>query len=159
MQDARVDVGTDEAVYGEDEELIVWCRRFKGMPDVDGILVVGVKDDLGEVVMVIKDGTRDGEGFIIKDVVGLPFLRDVALECKVEFREPVGHAVEAGIRETDSRTGCVLRRVPGDTPQEEDAIRSASMLGEPQQLITNGIIDADRCHQTGFVGHFRVDGR
>ena len=159
MQDMCVGVGIDETIYGEHEQLVVRWGGFKRMPDVDRILIVGVKDDPGEVVMFIKDCACDGESFVIEDVVGLGLVRDVELESEVELREPVGHTIEAGICEADRCVRGVQCRVPGDAPQEKDAIGVASVLGEPQQLILDGVVDADRCHQAGFVGHLGIDSR
>ena len=79
MDNARVRVGTDESVYGKDEELIVGSSGFKGMPDVDCVLVVGVKDDLRKVMMFVEDRARDSEGFVIENVVGLVLIWDVEL--------------------------------------------------------------------------------
>ena len=50
-------------------------------------------------------------------------------------------------------------RVPSDAPQEEDAVGIVSMLGEPQQLVSDGVVDVDGCHQVGFVGHLSVDSQ
>ena len=61
------------------------------MPDVNSILVVGVKDHPREAVTFVEDRTR--EGFIIEYVVGLGLIVDVELKSKVELRELVGHTV------------------------------------------------------------------
>ena len=159
MQDVRIGVGIDETVYGEHDQLVIRWGGFKRMPDVNSILIVGVKDDPGEVVMFVKDHACDSEGFIIEDVVGLGLIGDVELESEVELREPVGHTIYTGICEADHCVRGVQCRVPGDALQEKDAVGIASMLGEPHQLVSDCIVDADRCHQAGFVGHLGIDGR
>ena len=85
MQDTHISVQTDQSIYGEDEELIVRCSGFKGMPNVDCILVVRVKDDSKKVMMFIKDHTCDSKSFIIENVVGLGLSWNVELVTWVEF--------------------------------------------------------------------------
>ena len=93
MQDTHIGVGLDETIDGKHEELVVGRGGFERMPDVDSVLVDGVKNDPRVVVMFVKDRTHDSESFIIEYVVGLGLIGDVELESKVELQEPVGHTV------------------------------------------------------------------
>ena len=126
--------------------MIVGGGGFKGMPDVDCVLVVRVKDDLGEVMMFVEDCARDGKSFIVENVVGLVLVGDAELVSQVEVGEPVSHATKTSICETKCRIRCILQGVPRYTLQKINAIGIANVVGEPQQFIPDGVVDADRCH-------------
>ena len=71
MHDTDLGPGTDQPVYCKNEQMVIWCSRFKGVPYVDSVLVIGVDHNAGEVVTFVEDGTGDGKSLVIENVVSL----------------------------------------------------------------------------------------
>ena len=168
MHDTYLGLGTDQLVYRKNEQIVIWCSCFKGVPYVDSVLVIGVDHNVGEVVTKRDDGSID----LFLLFMGKPkFVPKLEKFCLIGWKVAIVLVVKLHVAQVGERAVVVdvtfevldslnIQRDPADQRDESQidiigssATKAVAPVNMPSALKCDHLFQLPQgCHRDVAVG-------